>query len=302
MNQVQVKKAVTLTGHQDCVYALEEIPQSPVFFSSSGDGMIVQWRLGEEEGARVAQMAASVYALCYSPVTGLLFAGHNFEGLHVLDWQARKEVASLKLSASAVFDIKISAGRVLVASGDGSVSIVDAENLTVVKRLEAAAQSARTIAVHPKAEEMAVGYSDFHIRIFSLDDYSLRKEFRAHENSVFSLRYSPDGQLLLSGARDARLKAWNVAENYLLQQEIAAHLYAINDIRFSPDGKHFVTCSMDKSVKVWRTDDLMLLKVIDKARHAGHGTSVNKLLWCSYNNQIVSASDDRSISIWDVIF
>ncbi len=302
MSQVQVKKVTTLTGHRDCVYALEGIPQSPVFFSGAGDGMVVQWKLGEEEGERVAKMAASVYALCYVPATGLLFVGHNFEGLHVLDWQAKKEVASLKLSATAIFDIKVSAGRVLIASGDGSVSVVDAETLTVIKRLEAAQQSARTIALHPRAKEMAVGYSDHHIRIFSLDDYSLRKEFRAHENSVFSLKYSPDGQLLLSGGRDARLKAWNVAENYALREEIAAHLYAINDIGFSPDGKHFVTCSMDKSVKVWRTDDLMLLKVIDKARHAGHGTSVNKLLWCSFNNQIVSASDDRSISIWDVIF
>ena len=59
---------------------------------------------------------------------------------------------------------------------------------------------------------------------------------------------------------------------------------------------------MDKSVKVWQTADLTLLKVIDKARHAGHGTSVNKLLWSSYNDQVVSASDDRTISIWDVIF
>jgi hypothetical protein len=40
------------------------------------------------------------------------------------------------------------------------------------------------------------------------------------------------------------------------------------------------------------------LKVIDKARHAGHGTSVNKLLWTP--NRLLSASDDRSISAWDI--
>jgi WD40 repeat protein len=59
---------------------------------------------------------------------------------------------------------------------------------------------------------------------------------------------------------------------------------------------------MDKSIKVWDTNELRLLKVIDKARHAGHGTSVNKLLWTSYNNQLLSASDDRTISVWHIIF
>jgi WD40 repeat protein len=59
---------------------------------------------------------------------------------------------------------------------------------------------------------------------------------------------------------------------------------------------------MDKSIKVWDTEELKLLKVIDRARHAGHGTSVNKLLWTGFNNQLVSASDDRTISLWQIIF
>jgi WD40 repeat protein len=59
---------------------------------------------------------------------------------------------------------------------------------------------------------------------------------------------------------------------------------------------------MDKSIKVWDLREMRLLKVIDKARHAGHGTSVNKLLWSSFGNQLVSGSDDRSISVWDIQF
>jgi WD40 repeat protein len=130
----------------------------------------------------------------------------------------------------------------------------------------------------------------------------MKQEWHAHGNSVFTLAYSPDYSLLLSGSRDARLKVWQPDANYGFGTEIAAHLYAINHIAFSPDGKHFVTCSLDKSIKVWDSDNLSLLKVIDKARHAGHGTSVNKLLWTSFHNQVISASDDRTISIWDVIF
>jgi WD40 repeat protein len=302
MASVHVDKITTLTGHKDCVYTLEEIPDSPSFFSGAGDGMIVRWTHGNPEGDLIAKMNESVYALTLDTSTDLLLAGHNYDGLHILDWKAKKEMGSVSLTSAAIFDIKVKGRLALVASGDGVVSVVDLDSLTVLQRLASSGQNARTIALHPSGKEMAVGYSDKFIRLFRLDDFALIKEFQAHQNSVFTVRYSPDGRWLMSGSRDARLKVWDVEGDYALHEEIAAHLYAINDIRFSPDSKHFVTCSMDKSVKVWRLDDLTLLKVIDRARHAGHGTSVNKLLWCSFNNQIVSASDDRTISIWDVIF
>jgi len=119
---------------------------------------------------------------------------------------------------------------------------------------------------------------------------------------VFTLSYTRDGNFLLSGARDARLKLWDAESGYMLAEEVAAHLYAINHLAFSPDGTYFATASMDKSIKVWDARDLKLLKVIDKGRHAGHGTSVNKLLWTPYNNVLLSASDDRTISAWDLLF
>jgi WD40 repeat protein len=83
---------------------------------------------------------------------------------------------------------------------------------------------------------------------------------------------------------------------------VAAHLFAINHIAFSPSGEYFATASMDKSIKIWKADELKLLKVIDKGRHAGHGTSVNKLVWTDFKNQLVSASDDRTISVWNLTF
>jgi len=98
------------------------------------------------------------------------------------------------------------------------------------------------------------------------------------------------------------LKAWDAGQGYKPVGEAVAHLYALNHIAYSPDAKHFVTCSLDKSIKVWRTSDLTLLKVIDKARHAGHGTSVNRLLWTPFEDELVSASDDRTISIWKLFF
>ncbi len=300
---IQVEKIHSLIGHRDCVYTVESSDRAELIFSAGGDGMIVKWNLTTpEEGELIAKLPNSIYAIHYLTKQGYLVAGHNYEGIHLLDWREKKEITSLKLSTSSIFDIQSFGNALFVASGDGAITIVDLEQWSVKRTLIHSKKNARVIAINPIAGEMAVGYSDYFIRIFSLEDYSLKHEFQAHQNSVFTLRYTPDHKFLLSGSRDARLKVWDVSTDYIQAAEVVAHLFAINHMAFSPSGQHFATGSMDKSIKVWDTSELKLLKIIDKARHAGHATSVNKLLWTSFNNQLVSASDDRTLSVWSLKF
>jgi WD40 repeat protein len=301
MQKVQVSRLHTFLGHRDCVYTLQPSRDPHQFFSGAGDGMIVKWdQLKFDDGELIAKLPNSVYALHYDVQSNLLIAGHNYDGIHLLEWENKKEVGSLHFTKAAIFDILALDKKVFVASGDGMITCIDLEKLSVVHQKKQSEKKARTLAIHTKRGELAVGFSDHYIRIFDLDTLILKQEWQAHANSVFTVRYSPDGNFLFSGSRDARIKVWDVQAGYLPLTEIVAHMYAINHIEFSPDGKHFVTCSMDKSIKVWDLEELKLLKVIDKARHAGHGTSVNKLLWTS--DKLLSASDDRSISSWEIEF
>ncbi len=301
MHKVNVARLTAFTGHRDCVYALQPSNSANIFFSGAGDGMIVQWDLNNpDEGQLIAKLPNSIYGLHYHTENNLLLVGHNYDGIHVLDWENKRELASLHITRAAIFDIQSFGSKIFVACGDGSIVCINLERLVVTDQNKHSDKKARTIAIHAKRGEMAVGYSDHYIRIFDIDSLTLKHEWKGHLNSVFTLRYSPDGNFLFSGSRDARLKVWDVQAGYLQAAEVVAHMYAINCIEFSPDAKHFVTCSMDKSIKVWDTEGLQLLKVIDKARHAGHGTSVNKLLWTSFESQLLSASDDRSISAWQI--
>jgi len=301
MQKVNVNRLHSFSGHRDCVYTLQSSNAEQFFFSGAGDGMIVKWNHNSpEQGELIAKLPNSIYALHYHNNSNLLIAGHNYDGIHLLEWENKKESGSLHFTEAAIFDIQSLNGNVYVASGDGMLSCIDLEKLLVVQKKKQSEKNARTLAIHSERGELAVGYSDNYIRIFDLDTLALKQEWPAHGNSVFTVRYSPDGNFLFSGSRDARLKVWDVQAGYLPVTEIVAHIYAINHIDFSPDGKHFVTCSMDKSIKVWDLEELKLLKVIDKARHAGHGTSVNKLLWTA--DRLLSASDDRSISAWDIQF
>lgn len=300
MVKIQVNKLHTLTGHNDCIYALVEGPDPRFFYTGSGDGMVVEWDLDNpKDGKLMAKVGHSVYALEVDKERNLLFIGHNFEGIHVIDLENSKELWSLKMTDQSIFDIKAVGNELYVGTGVGLIIVVDIEQRAVKKHIKVGKKSVRVFAIDPSKRQLAAGLSDHTIKIFNLSDHSPLHNLEAHNNSVFALAYSPISPKLISGGRDAYLNIWET-NRYSLDESIVAHMFAINYLAFREDGKYFVTCSMDKSIKVWDSANHKLLKVIDKARYAGHGTSINKVLWSSYNQSIISVSDDRNISIWQI--
>ncbi|TXK49000.1 WD40 repeat domain-containing protein [Pontibacter qinzhouensis] len=300
---IEVQKLHTLTGHRDCIYTLEPSGENHVVFSAGGDGMVAAWNLNDpENGELIARVTSSVYALSYVPFRNLLLIGQNNEGLQVIDLQNKAILKSVSLPKVAIFDIKYSAllNKVYVAQGNGGVCILAADTFELQTITRSTDQSARSLALNSHTQELAVGYSDNSIRIFDAATMQLKHELKNHTNSVFTVAYSPEGDLLITGGRDAHLRVWEVQQGYKERGYTIAHMYTINHIAYSPDGRHFATCSMDKSIKIWDARTFKLLKVIDKVRNASHGTSVNKLFWTAHHNQLVSCSDDRTISVWDI--
>jgi WD40 repeat protein len=218
----------------------------------------------------------------------------------VIDLEEKLESWSLKLSSAAIFDLKIFGDELFVATGDGVLIVVDMQMRAVKRQVKLSSKSIRVLAIAPEKKHLALGFSDHSIQVLDLAaDAVPIARLESHSNSVFALGYSPDEKILVSGARDACLKFWNT-DHYLLEENVVAHLYAINYLSFREDGKFLVTCSMDKSLKIWEMTSRNLVKVIDKARNAGHGTSINKVFWSTYSGVIVSVSDDRSIVIWQI--
>ena len=300
--KIDVLKRNTLTGHKDCVYTIEKSIVPGHFFSSGGDGLVVEWDLDKPESGRVlAKVQNSVYSLCLDEKNKCLILGQNYEGIHLLNLENTKEERSLQLTKTSYFDIKTCGNYVLVGDQQGTVHVIDNQSMTVVHKIQDSNKSVRTIAVNSENGVVCVGYSDNHIRIYDQNSFSLLHDMEGHQNSVFSTVFDPSSNYLLSAGRDAHLKVWD-STTCLEQQDIVAHMYTINDICYSPDSQHFATCSMDKSIKIWDAKSYQLLKVIDKGRHAGHGTSVNKLLWLPYKNSLISCSDDRTVSVWDLKF
>lgn len=293
MSTLQIERIDTFSGHRGPVYALENGVDS-LFYSAGSDGWVVQWNLAKPDlGKVIAQIEGSVYAMKLD-ASGILWIGHNYEGIQGIQVADQTQVFAIPTKGLSIFSIDFVGSNAWIGHNEGLITVVDIATKSVVKHIKASSTSARCFCVLGD-NRVAVGYSDGFVRVFN-SEYQLVRDFKAHDSSVFSLQSR--GEELYSVSKDARIKRWS--NDFQLLNEVIGHIYAIHDIQFSPDGKWFATASMDKTVKVWESDTLTLRKVLDASRHGGHKNSVNKLIWSSFDDLLVSASDDKNLSVWKI--
>lgn len=293
----------TLAGHRDAVYALAGGPASERVYSGGADGLVVAWNAADpaQDGELLARVENSVYALRELP-GGQLAVGHNFQGVQVLDIDAKKLACSTALPPLAIFDLVYSPTRqrLYAALADGTLAVLRGPDFHLEKLLRLSQKALRCLALHEGRGELAVGSSDWCTYVLDLDSLATKYTLAEASNSVFAVAYAPDGGSLLAAGRDAHLRRYDPAADYTVGEVVVAHMYAINHLAFSADGRYLASCSLDKSVKLWDAASLGLLRVLDRARAAGHGTSVNKVVWPGTQYRLVSASDDRTLGVWQV--
>ncbi|KAJ8105823.1 hypothetical protein OPT61_g9948 [Boeremia exigua] len=180
------------------------------------------------------------------------------------------------------------------------------------------------------------GSRDRSIRIWNLDTQRLiHKPLLGHTASVLCLQFDerPEHDLVVSGGSDCRVILWRFSTGQMIKEIEKAHSESVLNLRF--DDRYLVTCSKDKSIKVWNrremlpTDDTYPSSTTKGAARfpeyiinmqglvetqnlrftplrpynlimtlEGHGAAVNAIQ--ILEGQIVSASGDRTVKVWDV--
>jgi len=248
---------------------------------------------------------ASVYAIHCPAGFPLMFTGLRTGDVPVFDFIQQKVVTILKHHTRPVFDIKAvsSKNELLVASEDGTVSVWNLNTFELLHVIQISGDTVRCIAINDINQQVAFGCRDNKVKIYDLVDYSYITTLdgeAGHSMAVFSAQYSPAGDYLVTGSRDAQVKIWSTID-YKPMQNIPAHLFAVNSIAFHSTQPYFATASMDKSIKLWGADDFKLYKVISREKgHPGHVLSINKLVW--NGDDLLSVSDDKKIIVWKIQF
>ena len=120
------------------------------------------------------------------------------------------------------------------------------------------------------------------------------KTLRGHLRSVYSIAFSPDGQILASGSADATVKLWNP----LSFQEITTlrgHTSSIRTIAISSCNQILASGSTDATIKLWNLQSGEEICTLQ-----GHNHSVNTVAISPDGQILASGSDDCTVKLWDL--
>ncbi|MBA0713545.1 hypothetical protein Golax_012575, partial [Gossypium laxum] len=117
-------------------------------------------------------------------------------------------------------------------------------------------------------------------------------ELQGHTDSVSSLAFSHDGQLLASGGFDGLVKVWDTSGN--LKSTLEGPGGGIEWIRWHPKGHLILAGSEDCTVWMWNADNGSCLNVF-----SGHGASVTCGDFTPDGKTICTGSEDATLRIWN---
>ncbi|KEZ38728.1 Pre-mRNA-splicing factor cwf17 [Scedosporium apiospermum] len=253
-----------LTGHRGAILDLQWSRDSTILFSASADMHLASWDL--EAGTRIRR-----------------YIGHE-EVVNTLDISKRGE------------DLLVS------GSDDGSIGIWDPRTKNAVDYIQTDFP-VTAVALSEAGNEVYTGSIDNDVRVWDMRKMAPLYNLVGHQDTITSLRVSPDSQSLLSFSMDATARTWDIrpfapTERLIRTFDGASMGLEKNLIGASwdPTGKRLAAGSGDGSVLVWSNDTGRLLYKLP-----GHKGTVNCAEFSPGKDPIIlSASSDRTMLLGEL--
>ena len=115
--------------------------------------------------------------------------------------------------------------------------------------------------------------------------------------SIFSVTFSPHGDLLAAGTANGEIRLWLTARNTPLHT-CMGHTDSVRSVAFNPNNRMLASGSDDQTIRLWEVDiDRAPVNLKILADHTGRVYSV---IFSPDGKTIASGSEDQTIRLWDI--
>ncbi|KAI5660260.1 hypothetical protein M9H77_29053 [Catharanthus roseus] len=194
----------------------------------------------------------------------------------------------------------------IVASGDGKgKSLVRAfmwDSGSTVGDFDGHSRRVLSCAFKPtRPFRIATCGEDFLVNFYEGPPFKFKQSHRDHSNFVNCIRFSPDGNKLISVSSDKKGIIYEAKTGTKLGELSSedGHKGSIYAVSWSPDSKQVITVSADKSAKIWEISDDGNGTVKRTLIPPGAGGVDDMLVGCLWlNDHIVTVSLGGTISLF----
>ncbi|MEM6451873.1 MAG: NB-ARC domain-containing protein [Cyanobacteria bacterium P01_D01_bin.105] len=264
----------TLTGHNNWVWIVAFSPDGKTLASGSADRTVRVWDIKAQQCLRVLSGHNNwVWSVAFSPDGQYLTSGSEDRTMRLWNTRSGQCLKTLQGTSNWVWAVTFSPDGKTLASGQGD-RLVHLWNMT----------------------SEAIGSDD--ITSDKIASEALPKALAGAQNAIWSVAFSPDGTLLVSGNEDGKVHLWQLFEPYRKQQSccsFSGHAKAIWSVVFDAKGETIASASADQSIKLWDVQTGQCRQTL-----LGHKHWVCSVAFHPQRNILASGSYDRTIKLWDL--
>ena len=121
----------------------------------------------------------------------------------------------------------------------------------------------------------------------------LKATLEGHTDNVWSVAFSPDGQMLASGSWDQTVRVWDVETEQLLHA-LTGHTHHVTSVAFSPDGQTLASGSWDGTIRLWNPHTAKSKRTLTE-----HRDGVTSVAFSPDGRILASGGADQTIRLWN---
>lgn len=239
-----------LTGHRDAVLAAYWSEDETEIYTVGRDGSCFTWREKQDDADDSEE--EEVDAMDQDVLPAVASTSAAIPAHATRRWGLAARNYFKKVSTSVVCSaFHPSTSLLVIGFSTGVFGLYTLPDVDSLHTLSVSSDKITSVCTSSDGAWLAFGCATLGQLLvweWASESYILKQQ--GHFLDMNTLCHSPDGQIIVTGGDDGKIKLWNVASGFCIAT-LSEHSAPVTAVEFAKRGKVLFTASMDGTVRVW---------------------------------------------------